>query len=238
MTVLVLFDIDGTMLLAHGAGRRSVHQAMMDVFGATGPQQHPFDGKTDPQIVHELGTMAGIATDEIHQRMDEALARYYQYLEQDITGAPHTVELLPGVTALLDALEARDDVMLGLLTGNIEPGASLKLRAVNIAFERFVVGAYGSDAASRPALPAIAQSRAAARLGTHAFPGDRIVILGDTPHDMTCGREIGARAIGVETGRFRAADLEPYNPLAVFKDLTDTAAVVSAITSVLPGRTA
>lgn len=235
MTVLVLFDIDGTILLAHGAGRRSVHQAMVDVFGATGPQTHPFDGKTDPQIVRELATMAGIADEIIHERMNAALDRYYEYLDADITGAPHTVELLPGVTALLDALEARDDVMLGLLTGNIEAGASLKLRAVNIAFERFVVGAYGSDAPSRPALPAIAQARASARIGAD-FPGSRIIIIGDTPHDLTCGREIGAHAIGVETGRFRADDLHPYHPLAVFADLTNTDAVVAAIDSVRTER--
>ena len=237
MTVLVLFDIDGTMLLANGAGRRSVHQAMMDVFGATGPEQHPFDGKTDPQILRELGTMAGIADALIHEKMDAALDRYYGYLESDITGAPHMVELLPGVNELLDTLEARDDVMLGLLTGNIEAGASLKVRAVNIAFERFVVGAYGSDAPSRPELPAIAQARASSILGRE-LPGAQIVIIGDTPHDLTCGRGIGAKAIGVETGRYRAADLHPYNPLAVFADLTDTTAVVSAITSVLSERAA
>ncbi len=237
MTVLVLFDIDGTMLLANGAGRRSVHQAMLDVFGATGPQHHPFDGKTDPQIVRELGTMAGIADDVIHERMTRALDKYYEYLEADITGTPETVELLPGVTALLDALEARSDVMLGLLTGNIASGAALKLRAVNIAPERFVVGAYGSDAPSRPALPAIAQARASALLGAD-LPGSRIVIIGDTPHDLTCGSAIGARAIGVETGRFRAADLHPHSPLAVFANLVDTHAVVNAITSVLSERAA
>ena len=237
MTVLVLFDIDGTLLLAHGAGRRAVHRAMMDVFGVTGPEQHPFDGKTDPQIVRELGTLAGVSEALIAERMTPALDQYYGYLEADITGAPHGVELLPGVHDLLDALEARDDVMLGLLTGNIESGASLKLRAVNIAPERFIVGAYGSDAAVRPALPAIAQARAAKRLGAH-LPGSRIVIVGDTPHDLTCGNEIGARAIGVETGRFRAAELHPHNPLAVFADLRDTAAVVAAITSVAAERAA
>ncbi len=237
MTVLVLFDIDGTMLLAHGAGRRSVHQAMVEVYGATGPELHPFDGKTDPQIVRELGTLAGIEETVIHSRMTDAIDRYYHYLEADIAAAPETVELLPGVHALLDALEARADVMLGLLTGNIEAGAALKLRAVNIAFERFVVGAYGSDAPVRPALPAIAQARAAARLGRE-LAGAQIVIIGDTPHDLTCGREIGARAIGVETGRFSAAELRLHDPLAVFENLLDTDAVVTAIMSVAVERAA
>lgn len=232
MTVLVLFDIDGTMLLAHGAGRRSVHQAMHDVFGVTVAPQHPFDGKTDPQIVRELGLMAGVDAGVLDARMPEVLDRYYGYLEADITGNPATVELLPGVHALVNALEARDDVMLGLLTGNIVEGAALKVRAIDIAFERFVVGAYGSDSASRPALPGIAQQRASERLG-RALPGGHIVIIGDTPHDMTCGQGIGARAIGVETGRFTAADLHPYGPLAVFPDLADTATVVDTITGVL-----
>ena len=237
MTVLVLFDIDGTILLANGAGRRSVHQAMREVFGVTGPEHHPFDGKTDPQIIRELGTMAGVSDDVIHGGMTRVLDQYYSYLEADITDAPETVELLPGVHDLLDALEGRDDVMLGLLTGNIEAGASLKLRAVNIAPERFIVGAYGSDAPVRPALPGIAQARASARLGSE-LPGSRIVIIGDTPHDMTCGQDIGALAIGVETGRFRAADLHPHNPLAVFPNLVDTAAIVATITSVLVERAA
>lgn len=237
MTVLVLFDIDGTLLLAHGAGRRAVHRAMHDVFGATGPELHPFDGKTDPQIVHELGTLAGIDGATIAEKMTPALDRYYDYLEADISGTPEAVELLPGVMSLLDVLESRTDVMLGILTGNIEPGASLKLRAVNIAPERFVVGAYGSDAATRPALPAIAQARASARLGVE-LPGSQVVIIGDTPHDLTCGRSIGAHAIGVETGRFRAADLSPYSPRAVFANLSDTAAVVAAITGVSNGISA
>ena len=237
MTVLVLFDIDGTLLLANGSGRRSVHQAMHDVFGASGPESHPFDGKTDPQIIRELGTLAGMTDDVITERMTAALDRYFSYLEADITAAPDTVQLLPGVHALLDALEARGDVMLGLLTGNIRKGALLKLRSVHVAPERFLVGAYGCDAPARPDLPAIAQTRASAHLGAD-LPGARIVIIGDTPHDLTCGNGIGALAIGVETGRYRSRDLQPHNPLAVFANLVDTDAVVAAITSVAAERAA
>lgn len=237
MTVLVLFDIDGTLLLANGAGRRSVHQAMVDVFGVTGPHHHPFDGKTDPQIVHELGVLAGVAAADLQARMSEALDRYYVYLEEDLAKTPETVQPLPGVHALVDALDARDDVMLGLLTGNIVAGAHLKLRAVDLAPERFVVGAFGSDHGSRPELPAIAQARASEKIGA-PLPGSRVVIIGDTPHDLTCGRGIGAHAIGVETGRFRAADLSPYHPLAIFADLSDTDAVVQTIISVREERAA
>lgn len=237
MTVLVLFDIDGTILLANGAGHRSVHRAMRDVFGATGPELHPFDGKTDRQIIRELGTLGGIADHLITERMDMVLDRYAAHLDSEIGSTPANVQLLPGVHELLDALEARDDILLGLLTGNIKTCAALKLRTVDIAPERFLVGAYGCDAPVRPALPAIAQARAAEHLGAHV-PGSRIVIIGDTPHDLTCGNGIGAAAIGVETGRYRAADLEPHNPLAVFRNLVDTAAVVAAITSVASERAA
>jgi phosphoglycolate phosphatase len=235
MTVLVLFDIDGTMLLANGAGRRAVQQTMHEVFAVQAAPHHPFDGKTDPQIVRELAALAGVDDAVTDVKMDEALGRYYEHLDADITASPDGVVLLPGVLPLLDALESRDDVLLGLLTGNIEAGATRKLRAVNIAPERFVVGAFGSDAAVRPALPAIAQARAQALVGRHV-PGEHVVIIGDTPHDLTCGTAIGARAIGVETVRFRAADLLPFNPLAVFSDLRDTAHVVATITGVIATR--
>jgi phosphoglycolate phosphatase len=234
MTVVVLFDIDGTLLLANGAGRRSVHKAMRDVFDIEVAAHHPFDGKTDPQIVTELATMAGVASDVIAAHMSVALDRYFEHLHDDITRAPETVMLLPGVMALLETLRSRSDVMLGLLTGNIEAGAALKLRAVDVDPSQFRVGAYGSDAPVRPALPAIAQSRAAALLGA-PVPGHQIVIIGDTPHDLTCGSAIGARAIGVETGRFREAELRQHNPHAVFADLTNTHAVVDAIVRVTDG---
>jgi phosphoglycolate phosphatase len=231
MTVVVLFDIDGTMLLANGAGRRSVHIAMREVFGIEAHAHHPFDGKTDPQIISELASMAGVDTPRIEAEMTRALDRYFEHLRDDIARTPETVVLLPGVMRVLAALRTRSDVLLGVLTGNIEAGALLKLEAVEIDPAQFRVGAYGSDAPVRPALPAIAQARASALLGA-PVPGHRIVIIGDTPHDLTCGNGIGARAIGVETGRFRDAELQRYNPLAVFADLSDTHAVVSAVMSV------
>jgi phosphoglycolate phosphatase len=135
-----------------------------------------------------------------------------------------------GVEALLDALEARDDVTLGLLTGNIEAGARIKLAAVGIDFERFEVNAFGSDHELRPELPAVAQRRAHAHLG-YPLPGSSVVVIGDTPADIACGRGIGARAIAVATGRFGVDELARHAPAAVFESLADTDAVLDAILS-------
>ena len=225
---VVLFDIDGTLLWTDGAGRRAVHQALEDVFGTTSPDGHEFDGKTDPQIVRELMQLGGIADDMIEAKLSHALTRYVELLRVELGRHDHSDKTYPGIAPLLDALEARDDVLLGLLTGNVLEGALAKLDAVGLARDRFKVGAFGSDHASRPELPAIARARAEALLG-HPVAGEDVVVIGDTPADMGCGRGIGARAIGVATGRYSVEDLRPCNASAVFEDLSDTEAVVRAV---------
>ena len=223
---VVLFDIDGTLLWTDGAGRRAVNRALEEVYGITPALAHEFDGKTDPQIVRELMALAGDAEVEAH--LPRALARYVEELRVELDGADHADKVYPGIHALLDRLEARDDVLLGLLTGNVREGASAKLKAVGLDASRFRVGAFGSDHASRPELPAIARGRAEALLG-HPVAGGDVVVIGDTPADMRCGRGIGARAIGVATGRYSVAQLEACAGAAVFADLSDTDAVVAAI---------
>lgn len=225
--VIVLFDIDGTLLRAHGAGARSIAAALVEVFGTPGPDGHRFDGKTDPQIVRELMTQAGVPDDEISAGMEAVLARYLELLERELATRA-AVELLPGVPALLDAVERDARLVPALLTGNVAAGAALKLRAAGLDPDRFVLGAFGSDHHHRPMLPPVALARARARFGAHV-DGASLVIVGDTPNDLTCGRGVGARAIGVETGRYRAAELLPHDPVAVFADLSDTAAVVAAL---------
>ncbi len=225
---VVLFDIDGTLLWSDGAGRRAIHAALAEVFGGIGPADHRFDGKTDRQIVRELMTAAGHDRAVIDARMDRTLTSYVRELHLALRHPDHPPQRLPGVAELLDALEARDDVVLGLLTGNVAPGADAKLRAVGVDPSRFRVTAFGSDHEDRPELPAIAMRRANALLG-HQLTGERFVVIGDTPADMTCGRGIGARAIGVATGRYDVAELLSHGADAAFADLTDTAAVVAAI---------
>lgn len=225
---LVLFDIDGTLLLSDGAGKRAIHRALIDVFGSTGPSGHRFDGKTDPQIVRELMRMEGHADDRIDTEMRPLLDAYVGYLHEELRAPGHSPYALPGVHELLDALERREDVVLGLLTGNIEPGARAKLAAVGIDPERFRIGAFGSDHEHRPELPAIARTRTRERLGLD-ITGAAVVVIGDTPADVTCGRSIGASAIGVATGQFSVDELMSHGAVAAFEDLSNTRAVVQAI---------
>jgi phosphoglycolate phosphatase-like HAD superfamily hydrolase len=225
---VVLFDIDGTILWTDGAGRRAVYSALKDVFGAPVPEGHEFDGKTDPQIVRELMQLAGVTQGDIDVRLEHALERYVQRLHTELGALESHDHVLPGIRELLDALESREDVLLGLLTGNVLPGAVAKLTAVGIDASRFRVGAFGSDHAHRPELPAIARERAEALLGRQ-IPGSDVVVIGDTPADMGCGRGIGARAIGVATGRYSVEDLRACGAAAVFGDLSGTDDVVRAI---------
>ena len=225
---LVLFDIDGTVLLSDGAGKRAVLRAMKEVFGTTGPEGHRFDGKTDPQIVRELQRLEGHPDDHIDAHLHRAIGRYVELLGEELDRAGNRAYTLPGIRELLDAIEARDDAMLGLLTGNVVEGARAKLSAVGIDPDRFVVGAYGSDHEIRAQLPAIARQRVLEAHG-HEFIGHDIVIIGDTPSDIQCGQSLGVRAIGVATGHYAVDDLLECGAYAAFEDLSDTDAVIEAI---------
>lgn len=224
---LVLFDIDGTLLWSDGAGRRAMTGALEETFGGAGSTDYRYDGKTDQQIVHDLMRAEGHADEEIERRMPALLDRYLQRLTAAFA-AGMQAHLLVGIPELLDALEARDDVVLGLLTGNLRDGALIKLRAAGLDPDRFRVGAFGSDHRERPALPAIAQGRARQDLGLE-ITGRSIVVIGDTPADIECGRPLGARTIGVATGRYSVDELARHGASAVFPTLAETPAVLRAI---------
>jgi phosphoglycolate phosphatase len=228
---LVLFDIDGTLLLSDGAGRRAIHAAMgddgVDLTPAAGVR---FDGKTDPQIVTELLEAAGHPVPDDPGRIALLLERYLAHLERDLAEHGHRSRLMPGVPGLLDALEADASVVLGLLTGNVLPGARLKLRAAGLDPDRFRVGAFGSDHARRGELPGIAARRAEPFFG-RVPGGEEVVIIGDTPADVCCGDEIGARTIAVATGGYSVAELEQAGADAVFEDFSEVERAVEAILS-------
>lgn len=223
---LVCFDVDGTLIWTSGAGRRAIRRALVDVLGTAGPiDGFRFDGRTDPEIVGQLAAGAGVATEA--PLVERVLARYVEFLGEELAKPGHVTLVYAGVRELLSALEARSDCAVGLLTGNVVDGARLKLASAGLDLERFRVGAFGSDSAERSALPAVAQRRARETLGVEVM-GEDLVIVGDTPTDMTCGGGVGARAIGVATGAFGVAELLGAGARAAFADLCDTAAVLDA----------
>lgn len=229
MHTLVLFDIDGTLLSSSSAGRRAIERAFAAEFEDLAFfEQVRFDGKTDPQIVRELYTAAGAPERATGERTESLLASYVAHLELEVAERGHLVRSLPGVPALLDALEGVEGVCLGLLTGNVVAGARLKLGAAGIDFTRFRLGAFGSDHADRPMLPPIAAERAAPLFG-RVPRGAEVVILGDTPADVTCGNGIGARAVAVATGSYSVDALRDAGAAAVFDTLAATEAVLEAI---------
>ena len=226
---LVLFDIDGTILLTAGAGRRAITAALTEAVGSADAfSRIRFDGKTDPQIVRELLAAAGQHAEPAEADVQALCDRYVTLLEAELRDAHSTTTLMPGVAALLERLEADERVVLGLLTGNLARGAALKLRAAGLDPARFTVGAYGSDSGHRPALPPIAAERAAPHFGRVPH-GAEVVIIGDTPADIACGSSIEARAVAVATGMYTVAELAACRPHAVFADLSDTDAVLAAI---------
>jgi phosphoglycolate phosphatase-like HAD superfamily hydrolase len=233
---LVLFDIDGTLLWTDGAGRRAIHRALLEEMGTAGPiGSYRFDGKTDPQIVRELLSLAGHPDATAPERVAAVCRRYVALLEGELARPEQRTRLMPGVPELLAALEPHqaagegaDGVLVGLLTGNVERGAALKLASAGLDPARFVVGAYGSDSHHRPDLPAVAARRAAEHTGRD-IPGRDVVIIGDTPDDVACARPIGARTVAVATGSYDVEALRATGAGHVFVDLRDTEAVLDAL---------
>jgi len=228
MQHLVLFDIDGTILHSGGAGRDAMEYALATVFGTAGDSAMRYDGKTDKQIVRESMRAAGISEAEIDAHMEQVVSLYVATLPSRLGDPERHVGMYPGVAELIDAVHARDDTVLGLLTGNVEPGARLKLGAVGLDFDQFRINAFGSDHEIRGELPAIAHQRMQDAFGI-TLGGRDVVVIGDTPADISCGRELGARAIAVATGSYSVDDLKAHDPYAVFSDLSDTDAVLAAI---------
>jgi len=200
--VIYLFDIDGTLIAAHGAGRRAFEQALKDACGLeAGLSGIRLDGKTDPLILAEAFLAAGRAppTDDDRARV---FAAYLAHLDRELGSGAY--EVLPGVERALALLESRD-VHVGLQTGNLEAGARRKLERGNL-WHRFAFGGYGSDAHDRETLVAVAIERGHTRAGRRVDPSD-IWVIGDTPRDIAAAHAAGARAVGVATGSFDEAAL-------------------------------
>lgn len=227
MQRLILLDIDGTILSSNGAAARPFRRALEAVFGTSGPPTgYSFAGKTDPQIARDLLTLAEIEEGRVTAELERIWPLYIDGMRAELTTT--SVTLMPGAVPLIERADADPSAVLGLLTGNVAEGARVKLAAAGIDFERFQVGAFGSDHADRSELPGIAIERAERRFG-HRFTGKSVVIVGDTPLDVACGAHLGVRTIAVATGSYGVEELEACGPDHVFETLEDTDAVWKAI---------
>ncbi len=221
-----LFDVDGTLVTARGAGRRALGVALGATFGVTGPMDtYDFRGKTDPRIIRDLMLAAGVPAAEIDARAPACVAAYVEALEAEV-GDGSRVRVMPGVADLVKGLE-RADAVVGLLTGNVEAGARVKLAPTGL-WPYFRVGAYGSDDPDRTRLPAVAAARVE-RLTGRAVSFDRMVIIGDTPLDVDCARACGATAVAVATGQHPIDELTACGPDLIFPDFSDAAEVLAAL---------
>jgi phosphoglycolate phosphatase len=224
---LVLFDIDGTLITSRGAGRRAMRTALERVFGAAGGiDQYDLGGRTDTRIVHDVMGALGWEPARVKDRLDDFFEAYLAGLTSEIGDGRH-VATLPGVSLVVDRLAQSADVLLGLVTGNIEGGARIKLLPTGL-WPHFRVGAYGSDHMDRRRLPSLAARRAHALVG-HAFAPSDVVVIGDTPHDIDCARAFGAVAIAVSTGQYTRAALLAEDPDHLFDDLGDVEQVLAAV---------
>ena len=227
MPKVLLFDIDGTLVLTGRAGVRAMNRACQEVIGHSDALDGvAVAGRTDWIILHDALRAIGHEMDEdLFARLRDA---YVTLLREEILLPGEGIKaVLPGVAGLLDALRARPDVFLALLTGNFEEGARIKLEHFDL-WRYFKCGAFGDDAADRNALVPFALDRARA-CGLDAIAPEDVFVVGDTPHDVACARAVGAVPVGVATGSFSVADLRGSGADIVFPDLGDTAAFMRVI---------
>lgn len=224
---LVLFDVDGTLVWPDGVGRASITAALEKVYGTRGSvDSYNFAGNTDRQIVKDVLAGEGIPQEVIDARFDAVCRVMAEELVQILPR--YDVRPCDGGLELIRRLDAREDVLVGLVTGNFEETAFVKLGAAGYDGDMFKVGAYGSEAADRAHLPPLAARRAEALTGRR-FDGETIVVVGDTPADIACARSVSARTVAVATGWTPPEKLRAHSPDELLLSLADTDLALNAI---------
>jgi len=226
--ILLLFDIDGTLLTTAGAARGAFTRGLTEAAGRPiSPDGYSFSGRTDPQIARDILSSHGLRGADLERAIPESIRLYLKYFQE----MPNLdkARLLPGVEELLLSLSGRSEVRTALLTGNVEAGARLKLGHFGIdRFFDFALSCFGSDDADRYRLPALALERARRHLGPDVA-GRQLVLIGDSEHDVLCGKSVGARSVAVCTGWTPRNILEALRPDVLLDDLSDTARALDAL---------
>lgn len=224
---LILFDIDGTLCLTGRAGWRAMNRACRDVLGVDDAMAHvEFAGRTDWSILRDVMEKYGRTLDAA--MLADLHDRYVRHLSGEIhqpgTGVK---DVMPGIGALLDVLDRRDDAALALLTGNFMEGARIKLEYFDL-WKYFPCGAFGGDAASRNDLVPVAVARSRACGIINGAPS-KVLVVGDTPNDVECALVAGATPVGVATGGYSVEELRQSGAEIVFEDLSDTEAFLKLL---------
>lgn len=227
MNKLILWDIDGTLIYSGGVAGECMRAAMAQVYGrASDNERRNYAGKTDQQIIFE--TFPDRDPAELAASLDAFTAVYLELLAARRDELMARGRVLDGVMTALERIGA-GEVVQSVLTGNLAPVARLKLELTGLLrhFD-LEVGAFGSDHHRRVELVPVAAARAARRYG-RPYVGTNVVVIGDTPNDIDCGRASGARTVAVATGPFSVEDLRAHAPDAALPSLVDTEAAVAAI---------
>lgn len=217
---VLLFDVDGTLVTTCGAGRRAVERTFETRYGSKDVLPLSFGGMTDKAIVRNGLLALGMSFDSdaaLESEIDATLDAYLAVLAEEVRRAQ--IRIHEGMVRAMDMADGRPNVALGLGTGNIRKGAEIKLRCVDI-FDRFGFGGFGDDSIDRPALLMAGARRGAEKLGV-PIEDCRIVIIGDTPKDISAAKAIGAECVAVATGMHDLAELRACEPTAVFANLAD-----------------
>ncbi len=220
----VLFDIDGTLLDLKGAGRKAFVTSVNEVFRLNDDLSYiQFAGNTDLNVLQQVMNHHG------RELTPEDCRRFFRFLPEELERAARNAELIlyPGVRPLLEALSARHDMILGLVTGNIAACARIKLRQFNL-HHHFVLGAFGDDHADRKEIARLALERVRRKISGTGTLGP-LFLIGDTPNDIAAAKSIGAVAVAVATGKFNTDDLRAAEADVVLPDLGDTACVMEIL---------
>lgn len=230
---LVLFDIDGTLIRGGRAGRRSLGIAFQETFDLPDAEifmkQVAFNGRTDPIIIRDVARMAGISASVLDSSFEPLYESYLRNLKE-ITKSSGA-QLCPGFPALLERLKDCPGVTLGLLTGNIEAGARTKLEPFDLN-RYFAEGGFGSDSEDRGTIAKMARDKFEVLAG-HAIPAGDVLVIGDTEHDVACGRVNGFRTLGVGTGGVPAETLRSASADLVMEDLGGVDQVVAELAELM-----
>jgi phosphoglycolate phosphatase-like HAD superfamily hydrolase len=218
---LILFDIDGTLITGFGMGRLALERAFEEVFGVSAVS-HPgvgrvkFNGKSDPLIIEGIADAVGVSREALHAGKTRLDAAYLDHLRVTVAEST-TRRACPGVPELLERLHGDPEVGMGLVTGNVEAGARIKLESFGFN-PYFPFGGFGDDAVDRALLVGKARDRAVAHHGRE-LPPECVLMVGDTVHDVDAARDNGFRVVAVETGGVPGTELRTAGAHAVFPDL-------------------